>query len=113
MTVTSLDEATNDVQGALRGRAREHTDVIDVLYSASLEALRRQLAGNRSPQQLGALVASPGIADNPVVSQLFTQLVRLQGARDSLTTGSSSLAASNPDVKRIDTLISSTQAKVV
>ena len=66
--------------------------------------------GASSTSRLSSLAAAPGIAGNPVVAQLFAQLVTYQSARDSMTTGK--LAASNPDVIRIDALIASTQRKV-
>ena len=61
-------------------------------------------------EKLDALLASPGISENTVVSSLFSRYVDLRTARDSLTTGAFSSAKSNPDVMKLDTLINSTQA---
>jgi capsular exopolysaccharide synthesis family protein len=64
-------------------------------------------------QRLNALLSSPGIAQNPVVAQVYAQLLKYQGARDSLVLGRWASAPTNPDVRRLDTLISSTQSKLL
>jgi len=64
-------------------------------------------------ERLDALLASPGVANNPVVTSLFQQLVDLRTTRDSLATGKWAAAASHPDVAKLDTLISSTQAELL
>lgn len=69
---------------------------------------RKDVAGER----LGALVSSPGIASNAVVVQLFGQLTRFQSAHDSLTTGAWSASSENPDVKRLEAMIASTEANI-
>jgi succinoglycan biosynthesis transport protein ExoP len=80
-------------------------------YTALLGELATSRSnGTSSSARLSSLAAAPGIAANPVVAQLFAQLVAYQSAHDSMTTGK--LAASNPDVIRIDALIASTQRKV-
>ncbi|MFL5616083.1 MAG: polysaccharide biosynthesis tyrosine autokinase [Gemmatimonadaceae bacterium] len=68
--------------------------------------------GSTSTEKLSALAASPGVATNTVVSQLFTQLVSLQEARDSLTAGRWGNSPNNPDVMRLDALIASAEQKV-
>ena len=62
--------------------------------------------------KLSALAASPGIATNAVVSQLFEQLITLQGKRDSVTAGRWGSATTNPFVQGLDTLIAATRMKV-
>lgn len=81
-------------------------------YSSLLNELQSG-KGGATADRLSALAASPGIATNPVVSQLFTQLVAYQSARDSLTTGRWGSSPGNPDVQRLDALISSTETKVL
>ena len=81
-------------------------------YQALLQALRDRRDTSSAGERLGALVSSPGIASNAVVVQLYAQLSRLQGARDSLTTGPWSATKDNPDVKRLDVLIASTEANI-
>jgi polysaccharide biosynthesis transport protein len=64
-------------------------------------------------EKLDALLASPGVANNPVVTSLFQQLVELRASRDSLTTGKWAAASSHPDVTKLDTLIASTQTELL
>ena len=64
-------------------------------------------------EKLDALMASPGIAENTVVSALFGQYLQLRTKRDSITTGGWSSAKSNPDVMKLDTLIATTQASLL
>jgi succinoglycan biosynthesis transport protein ExoP len=64
-------------------------------------------------EKLDALLASPGVANNPVVTTLFQQLVDLRTTRDTLTTGTWGAARSNPDVQKLDTLIASTQVELL
>jgi tyrosine-protein kinase Etk/Wzc len=62
---------------------------------------------------LRALVASPTIAANVVVQELFTQLFGYEIQRDSLTTGRWSSTLTSPDVVRLDSLIATTQSKLM
>lgn len=64
-------------------------------------------------ERLNALLSSPGIAQNPVVSQVYGQLLKYQAARDSLALGRWASAPTNPDVRRLDTLIATTQSKLL
>jgi len=61
---------------------------------------------------LRALVASPTIAANVVVQDLFTQLFGYEIQRDNLTTGRWSSTLTSPDVVRLDSLIATTQSKL-
>ena len=83
------------------------------MFASLLDTLQRQAANGGAFARISSLAASPGIAGNPVVSQLFQQLVQLQGTRDSATTGTWSSAAGSPDVKRLDALIASTGSRVI
>ncbi|HEU6450298.1 MAG TPA: polysaccharide biosynthesis tyrosine autokinase [Gemmatimonadaceae bacterium] len=76
------------------------------LYASIAEELKN---GNRkgSLQELGALLSAQGANASPVVMDLYQQIQRLQGTRDSLTTGQWARSSSNPDVQRIDALIAS------
>jgi tyrosine-protein kinase Etk/Wzc len=86
----------------------------------SLDASRRTyqtlLATMRSNRgdahTIGALVAAPGIVNNPLVMQAYQQLAKLETTRDSLTTGTWSTSRSNPDVQRLDVLIAQAQASL-
>ncbi|HET9982417.1 MAG TPA: polysaccharide biosynthesis tyrosine autokinase [Longimicrobiales bacterium] len=81
------------------------------VYRALLSSLERSRPG--SGDALRALAASPGVASNPVIVQLYSELARLESARDSLTTGEWRSAATDPDVVRLTTLIASTQEKLL
>lgn len=87
---------------------REELDADRSVLRSLLAALTNDEAYERS---LGSLVSSPEVANNPVVSGLFTQLVRFQATRDSLTFGGS--APSNPEVQRLNQQIGSTRARLV
>ena len=208
LTVISVEEAANEVRGNLTGREREHTDIIDVSYTAgdpqlaqrvanaavhvfqdysaetarqqsrlrrqfiatqlekteallaearaahnafrsrekvyssqekfksqqadlmSLDLRRQELVTDRGTylsvlnelqnlrssatfsNRLSALAASPGIANNAVVSQLFSQLANLQSKRDSLTAGRWGISSANPAVQALDSLIAASETKV-
>ena len=82
-------------------------------YTTLLAELQRAQGTGTSSDRLTALAASPGIATNAVVSQLFTQLLALQSARDSMTTGRWGSPANSPDVQRVDSLIASSERRVI
>ena len=67
----------------------------------------------KSSEKFDALLASPAIATNPVVSTLFIQLSQLRLRRDSLTVGAFSSSKNNPDVLKLDTLITTTSAQLL
>jgi capsular exopolysaccharide synthesis family protein len=82
-------------------------------YAALLQSLQASSPSSPAGDRLDALVSAPGIAANPVVAQLYGQLARLQAARDSMTSGRWAVSVQNPDVRSLDTLIASTQSKMV
>lgn len=57
------------------------------------------------------IVSSPGIAQNPVISQLYTQLVRYRVVRDSMEVAGAS--ATNPDFVAINTLIDGAESNLL
>ena len=65
-------------------------------------------ASSGETQAMRALMSAPGIAANPVIAQVYSQLVQLYRSRDSLTTGPFASAGTNPDVQRLNALIQST-----
>jgi capsular exopolysaccharide synthesis family protein len=83
------------------------------MYVSLLEKLNENKGTGPISARVSTLVASPGIASNQVVAQLFGRLLQLEASRDSLTSGSWGRAQANPDVQRLDTLIRSTQTRVV
>lgn len=68
---------------------------------------------NQTGNRLGSLVSNPGVVQNPAVSALFQQLVRLELSRDSLTMGEWGRAQANPDVQRLNLLIGSTRSRLL
>ena len=64
-------------------------------------------------RNLRTFVSAPGIASNPVIAQLYTQLLQYQTARDSATAGPWGSSAQNPDVQRLNTLITNTERRLV
>ncbi len=78
------------------------------MYQQLLSGLGSRRGGGRA---LRALVSSPGIAANPVVSQRYAQLIAYQTSRDTLIAAGS--APSHPDVQRLNTLIVSAEGELV
>lgn len=99
--LTSLEIRRQDLDGERR------------TYAALLDSLASAARGGNSAARLVALMGSPGIAGNPVVSQLYSRLSQLQSSRDSLLAGPSPVAVSNPDLRRIESLIQSTESNIV
>jgi capsular exopolysaccharide synthesis family protein len=89
---------------------REEMDADRRMYRTLLSGLDQPTGGGRD--NLRTLVSAPGIAANPVVAQLFEQLVHYEIAVDTLTTGAWSRAQSNPDVHRAQTLLASTRERL-
>ncbi|MBW3630978.1 MAG: polysaccharide biosynthesis tyrosine autokinase [Gemmatimonadetes bacterium] len=95
----------------------------------SLQMRREELAADRQIYQsmltglsgsrvararaLRSLASYPGIASNPAIAQLYTQLSQYESARDSLTSGSLGSTGEHPDVERLNLLVASTEAKAV
>jgi capsular exopolysaccharide synthesis family protein len=82
------------------------------MYSSMLDAFTGHQGGDLG-SRLGALASSPGLGTNLIVAQLYAELGRLQAARDSLTAGTWSRSPDNPDVKRLDAMIRSTEGKIL
>jgi len=80
------------------------------VFQSLLDALRSTSA--EKPRSLSALVV-PGPAANPVISELYVQLVQLQAKRDSVISGPWGAAADNPDVQRLNTVISNTEERLI
>ncbi|MDB4948735.1 MAG: capsular exopolysaccharide family [Gemmatimonadetes bacterium] len=76
------------------------------------EAMLSEVAHSRNSESLRAFASAPGAVQNPVVTELFQQFVRLQVSRDSLLSGTQSNAPTNPDIIRLNRMIASTQARI-
>lgn len=89
---------------------REELDADRQVLRTMLGALAQ---GERASGRLGSLISSPEVAANPVISSLFTQLVRLEAARDSATSGEWGSAESNPDVQRLSLMAGSVRDRLI
>jgi len=89
---------------------REELDADRRMLQSLLSGLEGESASSR---RLRTLVSAPGVAANPVIGQLYNQLVRYETSRDSLVTGEWASAASHPDVQRLNTLIGTTRGELV
>lgn len=110
---SSREKYAAEQAGLMGIEVRREELAADQRMFASLLTRLAQNGGQRRATELQTLVASPGVASNPVVAQLYEQLVQYETARDSLTAGGYGSAASNPDVRRLDALVTSTEAKLV
>jgi capsular exopolysaccharide synthesis family protein len=97
---------------ALLGR-REELDVERRQYAGLLGQLRDTNRVARRVALRDLVAGSPSIGGNVVVSRLYDQLVSYETLRDSLTSGDWARTAANPDVRRVTSLITSTEANLV
>lgn len=116
--------STKQVYGSEQKIAAEQSGLMDLemrrgelnadrtMYRSLLAQLEKN-DGKPLGERLNALVSSPGVAENPVVQQLYAQLVMYEAKRDSLTTGTWRSADSNPDVQRMNQLVSTTEQRLV
>lgn len=106
---SSRDRFATEQSGAMGLEVRREE------LEADRQLVRTLLARLDRPGEDGslrALVASPAIASNPVVTQLYTQLVRYEEQRDSLTTGTYRASPNNPDLQRVESLVASTRTRI-
>jgi tyrosine-protein kinase Etk/Wzc len=82
-------------------------------YLGMLDSLRNPAFEASFRERLSVLLSSQGMSGNPLVNSLYAQLARYEAARDTVVVGPIALAATNPDVRRLDTLISSTRANLL
>lgn len=106
---SSREQAAAQQTGLLTVQVRrEEMDADRQMYQALLQALD-DASEEDQERRIRTIVSAPGIASNPVVSQLYGRLIQYGIARDSLTTGTWSSARSNPDVDRLEQLIQGTR----
>ena len=95
----------------------QQAGIVDVdIRRADLDAQRRTYQSLlRSSQggeaNLRALVSAPGIAANPVIQQLYSQLTQYEAKRDSLLTDGA--ASSNPDLIGLNGLVTTTSSRLM
>lgn len=71
-----------------------------------------QLRSSGQSSDLNAWISLPGIASDPVVGQVYSQLVGYHTERESMLAGPWGRAASHPEVQRLNVLISSTEQRL-
>lgn len=103
-----------------KGTAQQEGIVNVEIRRADLDAQRRTYKGLLAQGQKGpdamqaalrALVSAPGIAANPVIQQLYTQLGMAEAQQDSMI--GLGAASTNPDLISINTTIATISAKVL
>jgi tyrosine-protein kinase Etk/Wzc len=106
---SSQEEFSSQQQGLDAMQIRREELEADRQISRTLlaAAQRRRDAGS-----LRALVSAPAVSANPVIVDLYEQLVRYEAQRDSLTSGPFPSAQSNPDVQRLNALAAATQEHI-
>lgn len=130
----SLLNLTQSRLAAFRRREQAYTAgdrfVMELQSLVELEMRQQELDENRrmytsflgqvveeDPQgqaELDRIISLPGgIAQDPAVSELYTQLKQQRETRDSLTTGRWGIAPTHPSVQRLDTLIGSTRKQLL
>jgi capsular exopolysaccharide synthesis family protein len=81
------------------------------MYQKLVARLRSPRPAERE-SGLRTLASAPEVVANPIVTQVYGQLLRYQGTRDSLMAGAWASAATNPDVRRLDGLITATETQL-
>ncbi len=120
----SQQQTSEEVESAAAVRARmaeltsrrEEIDADRRVYGDLLAALERQRESHGrdgGAARLRTIVYPPGSQANPIIAQLYGELLRYQTTRDSLTTGAWASAVTHPDVQRLDALIAATEDKLM
>ena len=82
------------------------------MYRSLLQALGNSAQEERR-SALASLVASPGIAENAVVENLYDQMMEYEAERNQLMTGPLASTAEHPDVQRLTLLVSGIEEQLV
>jgi capsular exopolysaccharide synthesis family protein len=106
--------APNGIAGSstLKDR-REELDLERRQYATLLGQLLDTSRVTRRATLRNVIASSPTIGGNAVVSGLYQQLLQYETQRDSLTTGQWARSAMDPDVQRLSSLITSTEADLM
>jgi capsular exopolysaccharide synthesis family protein len=75
--------------------------------------LARLSASGRVDEGLSAILSSPTTGTDPVIGSLFDRVSSYQGKRDSLTIGPGSRALTDPDVRKLDSMIVNVQHQMI
>lgn len=104
-------KATEDALSGMRLRREELAQekrIYDQMYGAM-----STLGEREANERVAGLAASPQVSANSGLVSMYQQMQRYQMVRDSLTTGPWSRATTNPDVQRLDSLITTLRSRVV
>ena len=82
------------------------------MIESMLQELRSAEPAERD-RTLRTLLASPGVASNGVITQLYAQLTQFETRRDSLTQGVMRSTAADPDVARLNAQIAVTHNRLL
>lgn len=109
---SSKAEAT--IESAGRGEIEMRRAELDAERRAYRTILAELPRANRERKMdlLRSIAASPGVSENPVIGGLYQQLARYDAQRDSLLAGPPRRSATNPDVRAVDSLAVTTEAKL-
>ncbi|HEX2093825.1 MAG TPA: polysaccharide biosynthesis tyrosine autokinase [Longimicrobiaceae bacterium] len=90
---------------------RSELDAERRMYRSLLSQLQRP--GHNQDNVIRTIVSSPGISANQTVYGMYERLARHEAARDSLTSGPWRRSVENPDVQRVDSLISISRERLL
>jgi tyrosine-protein kinase Etk/Wzc len=79
-------------------------------YLGMLDSLSDPALASTFRERLSVLISASGMSGNPLVASLYGQLTRYESARDTIVLGPLALAAASPEVRHLDTLITTTRA---
>ncbi len=101
-TVFSLREQFATRQGELQQLEARRTELRAdrEIFRTMLDRLQEAPEGDAA-RRLESVVASPQIAQNPVVATLFQQLLQLEGRFNELVSGPGGMARTNPEAVRL------------
>jgi polysaccharide biosynthesis transport protein len=108
---SSRDRLLAEQSGLMNLEMRREEMDADRRMLRALLARLDQASTQASEQELRTLVSAPGIASNPVVSQLFSQYVQYETERKRLLADGRS--TTHPDVERVTTLVGSTRVEFI
>lgn len=80
-----------------------------------IENVVDRISQERSGGQAGnfaAVMTLPGVGSDPVIGQLYAQLVEFRSEREGMLAGQWARAPTHPDVQRLDILIASTEERL-
>src|SRR5882762_6416801 len=92
---------------------REELEIERQQYAGLLGQLRDTSRVARRVALRNVIASSPGIAENPLVSRFYTQLVTYELLRDSLSGADLVRTSANPDVQRLTSLIATSEASLI